>query len=227
MAKQIRSHGRVNLRLIRLDEMIRKGQCRSAAQAAEELEVKPRTIMRDFDLLRDCGAKLEYSPQDRRWNYIEKSFVFPAMRMTEGELIAIFLAERLMHQYRGAPFESQLHNAFARIVEWLPEQVTVDLSTSGGAYSFEIGPTSEIDPVVFDAVNRSISERLTIEINYYSQNVIAHGFEVSNRKLSLLVRDDHKIMWLLCDYVFCLSVSGSGNPLNPLWILGFSDVKNT
>lgn len=196
MTKQIRSHGRVNLRLIRLDEMIRKGHCRSAAQAAEALEVKPRTIMRDFELLRDCGAMLEYSPQERCWRYTEKSFVFPAMRMTEGELIAIFLAERLMHQYRGAPFESQLHNAFARIVEWLPEQVTVDLSTSGGTYSFEIGPTSEIDPAVFDVVNRSISGRLTIEIDYYSQN---RG-ELTRRRINPYHLHNHRGDWYVIAY---------------------------
>jgi predicted DNA-binding transcriptional regulator YafY len=196
MKKQVRSHGRINLRLVRLDEMIRKGCCRSAAQAGEELEVDQRTIMRDFDLLRDCGAKLEYSPRDRCWRYIEKSFVLPAMQMTEGELVAIFLAERLMHQYRGAPFEAQLHNAFAKIVEWLPEQVTVNLSTSGGTYSFEIGPTSNLDPVVFEAINRSISERLAIEINYYSQN---RG-ELTMRRINPYHLHNHRGDWYVIAY---------------------------
>lgn len=196
MTKQIRSHGRLSLRLVRLDEMIRSGRCRSAAQAAEHLEVKPRTIMRDFDLLRDCGAKLEYFPQERRWRYTDKSFALPAMQMTEGEIFAIFLAERLMQQYRGAPFERQLHNAFAKIVEWLPEQVTVDLSAAGSAYTFEIGPTSKIDPEVFEAVNRSISERLTIEIIYYSQN---RG-EQTERRIDPYHLHNHRGDWYIIAY---------------------------
>ncbi len=171
MSKSYRSHDRRLLRLHRLDHMIRSGHCRSAAQAAEELEVSARTIERDFDRLRnDHQAPLEYDPRARRWVYTEKSYALPAFQMTEGELVAIFLAERLMHQYRGAPFENQLRSAFAKITQWLPEQVTVDLSAFGEAYSFEIGPASEVAPEVFQVISRALTNRLTVEITYYSQN---------------------------------------------------------
>src|SRR5262245_22712892 len=53
MDREKRSHGRTTVRLRKLDEMIRNGCCRSATQAATELGVKPRTIMRDIVLLRD------------------------------------------------------------------------------------------------------------------------------------------------------------------------------
>ncbi len=171
MSRGHRSPGRVLLRLHRLDQMIRSGRCRSAAQAAEELEVSARTIERDFDRLRnDHRAPLEYDPQARRWVYTERSYALPAFQMTEGELVAILLAERLMHQYRGTPFESQLRSAFAKITQWLPEQVTVDLSALGEAYSFEIGPASEIDTEVFQAISHALINRLRVEITYYSQN---------------------------------------------------------
>ncbi len=166
-----RSHdSRKSVRLHQLDHLIRSGRCRSAAQAARDIGgVGSRTIQRDFDRLREQGAELEYDQQARQWRYANKSFVLPAMQMTEGELVAIFLAERLMHQYRGAPFEQQLHTAFAKIVEWLPEQVTVDLSAHGSVYTFEVGPTSDFDPAHYATVSRAIAERRTLEMVYYSQ----------------------------------------------------------
>ncbi|NOT58860.1 MAG: WYL domain-containing protein [Acidobacteria bacterium] len=172
MKQNQRSHdSRKSVRIHQLDALIRSGRCRSAAQAARELDVKSgRTIMRDFDILRGQGAELAYDPQARIWRYLNKSFVLPAMQMSEGELVAIFLAERLMQQYRGAPFEQQLHTAFAKIVENLPEQITVDLSASSNAYTFEVGPTSDFDPANYAAISRAIAERRTLEIIYYVQN---------------------------------------------------------
>lgn len=158
-------------RHLRLDNLIRTGRCQSAAQVALELEVSARTVERDFDVLRDrYKAPLKYDQRERRWVYTEDSYGLPAVQLTEGELIAIFFAERLMRQYRGTPSERHLQAAFEKIVRSLPQQVSVDLSALSEAYSFEIGPLSDIDAAVFDVIGRATLRHKTIEITYYSQN---------------------------------------------------------
>jgi predicted DNA-binding transcriptional regulator YafY len=158
-------------RTLRIDQLIRAGRCRSAAHVAEEFEVSPRTIERDFDLLRDrFGAPLAYDRQERRWVYTDKAYALPAVQLTEGELIAIFFAERFMHQYRGTPFEKHLRSAFEKLVQALPEQISVDLAALSEAYSFEAEPVSKLDARAFDAVSQAISNRRTLEITYYTQS---------------------------------------------------------
>jgi len=133
--------------------------------------VSARTVERDFERLRNrLGAPLRYDSRERRWVYTENSYGVPSVQITQGELVAVFLAERLMQQYRGTPFESHLQSAFEKIVQWLPQQVSVDLSAFSQAYSFEIGPISEISAETVDAIGRATLDRETVEINYYSQS---------------------------------------------------------
>jgi predicted DNA-binding transcriptional regulator YafY len=90
--------------------------------------------------------------------------------MTEGELVAIFLAAKVMQQYRGTPYESYLTSAFEKIISALPEEVSVDPVSLAEAYSFEIGPVSQSDADTFTAVSRAATNRQRLEIVYFSQN---------------------------------------------------------
>jgi predicted DNA-binding transcriptional regulator YafY len=171
--KKSRVHARTMRRIFYIDWLIREGKMRSAAEAAKEkdLEVSRRTIERDLALLRySFKAPLKYDRRERRWFYTEKTFRLPAILMTEGELIAIFLAERLIRQYRGAPFERHLKTAFDKIIRALPESVLVEFSPYTEAHSFEIGPITEIDPRVFEVLSRAAINRTTVEITYYTQS---------------------------------------------------------
>jgi predicted DNA-binding transcriptional regulator YafY len=151
--------------------MIRDGRCISASQAAEELEVKARTIMRDFDLLRDrFSAPLKYSSKSRRWIYTEATFSLPVTKLTEGELISIFLAERLMGQYQGTSIEETLKRAFKKICEILPEQISIDWSTIDSTFSFDIGPIAEVSINIFEAISQAAMQYRTLEISYFTQS---------------------------------------------------------
>jgi predicted DNA-binding transcriptional regulator YafY len=170
MPRESRLHERVIPRLLRLDELIRNGHCISATQVGLELGVSRRTIERDLDLLRDrMGAPLVYDSTVRRWRYTESAFAVPAIKLTEGEVIAVFFADRLIRQYSGSPFEPHLRRAFEKIVMALPQQISVDLDTLGEAYSFEVGPVAGVDATVFEAIGRAATNHKTVSITYYSQ----------------------------------------------------------
>jgi len=81
-------------RLARIDCEIRKGDRPNASTLAEILEVHPRTIHRDVEFLRDrLHAPVQYDAQRFGYYYADPSFALPLVRITDGECVALFLAE--------------------------------------------------------------------------------------------------------------------------------------
>src|SRR5690349_7090484 len=124
-------------RLVTLDRMIRAGDYPNARTAAAELEIHPRTVHRDLEFLRDSlGAPLEFCHRHNGYYYREQGYALPLVRLTEGELVALFLAERLLQEYRGTPYAADLATAFRKLTAALPGEVTLDLSHLDEVYSF-------------------------------------------------------------------------------------------
>jgi predicted DNA-binding transcriptional regulator YafY len=123
-------------RLLVLDQMIRGRHYPNARSAAQELEVHPRTVHRDLEFLRDSwGAPLEFSHARNGFYYQDPDYALLLLRLTEGELVALFLAERLMGLYRNTPYAKNLQTAFAKITASLPEGVSVNLATLAESFS--------------------------------------------------------------------------------------------
>ena len=156
-------------RLFRVDHLIRAGSYPNATTMAADLEVHPRTIHRDLDFLRDSwGAPLEYCPQHHGFFYRDSDYAVPLLRLSEGELVALCLAERVMQQYRGTPYEHDLATAFRKLTSHLPEQVTIDLSHLAGSFSFR-GPGTDVgDLRCFRRLTRAVCEGRQLELLYWT-----------------------------------------------------------
>ena len=88
---------------------------------ASALEVDPRTIRRDLEFLRgQCNAPIEFDRVQGSYYSTEPTFRLTLPQLSHGELIALFLTERMTRQYRGAPFEPDLRQAITRLGEMLP-----------------------------------------------------------------------------------------------------------
>src|SRR4051812_27335306 len=111
-------------RMMAIDRAIRDGELPNATTLARELEVTPRTVRRDLTYLRDqLHAPIRFDPTRNGYVYTESSYRLPFLQLTEGELVAVLLAERLLRQYRGTPYEQDLRRAFAKMTEMLPDAV--------------------------------------------------------------------------------------------------------
>jgi len=116
-------------RIVAIDGKIRQGGFPNASTLGRELEVSPRTIQRDIIFMRDrLNAPVEFDPRRNGYYYREPATPLPFFKITEGELVAMFIAERVLKQYRGTYFEHELERAFAKIVDLLPSPVSIDLS---------------------------------------------------------------------------------------------------
>ncbi|MHB1127769.1 MAG: helix-turn-helix transcriptional regulator [Bacillota bacterium] len=93
---------------------------------AASLEVARRSIERDLEYLRDMlGAPLVYDHHRRGCYYADK-FSLPPLTLSQGEVVAIFLAHKLLAQVAGTALEDPVCSAFAKIQQWLPESVTIN-----------------------------------------------------------------------------------------------------
>jgi predicted DNA-binding transcriptional regulator YafY len=93
-------------RMKAIDQALRTGLWPTDKSLAAELEADPRTIRRDLAYMRDrLNAPIAFSKARRGYSYSESTYRLPFLQLSEGELISLYLAERMMHRFRGTPFQ--------------------------------------------------------------------------------------------------------------------------
>ncbi len=181
-----------------LDEQLRHDAYPTAGQAVERFEVSRRTFYRDLDYMRlMLGAPIAYDRRRRGYHYTDKTFSLAAVTLSEGELLALLVAEHILKQYEGTPFGPSLAHAIEKIAGSLNEPVTVDLSGRSSSMLFDLGPIRPPDMQVFNAVAASLRDHLALRIRYYTQS---RGVE-TERVVEPYHLHNHKGDWYLV--AFC------------------------
>ncbi len=156
-------------RIAFIDRAIRAGGWPNANTLARQLEVSPRTVQRDIEFLRDrLQAPIEFDSRRNGYHLCQPDFRLPFFQLTEGELVALFLAERLLQQYRGTYFEIQLEHAFAKMLELLPAPVSIDLSRVAETLSVTPTVLTVKDVETFATISRAVLKRRCLEIDYWT-----------------------------------------------------------
>lgn len=156
-------------RLALIDRLIRSGSHPNASTLARQLEVNTRTVHRDLEFLRDSlGAPLEFSHDHNGYYYRDPDFALPVLRLSEGELIALFLAERLMQQYRGTSYAKDIATAFQKLTAGLPDEVTIDLSHLDEVFSVRPPVVASSDAARFRQLTRAAREGRQLELVYWT-----------------------------------------------------------
>ncbi len=88
--------------------------------------------------------------------------------MAHGELVALYLAERLMRQMEGTPFESDLRHAIAKLGAMLPEGVTVRLDATADMLSVLPASRPYYDPESFCTLATAVVCRHRVEMVYWT-----------------------------------------------------------
>ncbi len=172
----------------------------TAPLVAQQFGCGVRTIYRDFDFLRDeWGTKMEFDRGDLSFRLTEKSAPIPPIGLSEGELVALYFAEKVLDQYRGTPWEKDLTLAFQKIQALLPEQIKVLPDRLDTYLSLDLGPLPQGNPEIFREVAKGLVRGRRIRIRYQSfhSNTTAERTVDPYRFLNLkgdwyLVAWDHK-----------------------------------
>jgi predicted DNA-binding transcriptional regulator YafY len=184
-------------RLAWLDEQLRSNRYPNSRTACEALEINERTFYRDKDFLRDeFNAPIDFDPKRNGFYYTRKDFVLPAVRLTEGELIAAFIAEKVLRQYAGTPYETHLKAAFHKIKELLPDQVSVHLGYFDTALTFDLGPVRSSDDETYQLFSKAATERYRVRMVYYT----ASRDEETERDVDVYHLHNYQGDWFLIAY---------------------------
>ena len=109
---------------------------------------------------------VEYDPVKYGYHYSEEVSAFPTFQVTEGEMVALLVAEKALQQYRGTTFEKPLVSAFQKIEEALPDTISLNLSEWDESISFRTSAIPQLDLNIFDQLAKAVSRKKQLELQY-------------------------------------------------------------
>lgn len=134
---------------------------------ATELEVSEKTIQRDIEFMRyQLGLPIAYDQLHFGFVYTEPVTSFPSIQVSEGEIVALFVAQKALQQYQGTPFEEPLRAAFRKIGHGLKDAVSFSWSELDSAISFRSAGQSLSDLEDFELLSRAVLESAEVEFSY-------------------------------------------------------------
>jgi predicted DNA-binding transcriptional regulator YafY len=143
---------------------------------ADELEVSAKTVQRDLEFMRyRLGLPIEYDQLHFGFHYTEPVSSFPNVDISQGELIALFVGQKALAQYKGTSFEAPLSTAFRKISDGLRDTISVSWTELDSAVSFRTAGRSVADVQVFEALSKAAFK--SVEIRFAYKKLGSKGYE--------------------------------------------------
>lgn len=156
---------------MRIHDALTAGGYPNTTTLARDLEVSPKTVQRDLEFMRDrLNLPLAYDNRRFGYHYTEKVEGFPTLRITEGELFALLVAEKALQQYRGSPFEKRLVGAFRKLTRSLPDTISFNLADWDQTISFRTSAEPVFDPSIIEVIALAAARGRQLRLEYRKPN---------------------------------------------------------
>jgi len=154
-------------RMLKIHQAIQRRNYPNASTLAETLEVSTKSIHRDVEFMRErLNLPLEWDGSRGGYCYSEAVNAFPTLQITEGELVALVVAEKALQQYRGTSFEKPLLSAIKKMEQSLPETISLSLSDVEQTISFRTRAEPILNLEIFDTLAKATAARQQLELAY-------------------------------------------------------------
>ncbi|MAS96859.1 MAG: hypothetical protein CMO55_27020 [Verrucomicrobiales bacterium] len=154
-------------RVLRIHEMISRGNFPNCSTIARELEVNRKTIQRDINFMRDeLDLPLEYDETSHGYRYTRPVNEFPFLKTTAEDLVALILARNALNPLKGSALEASLRSSFQRMQSGMSDRVTIPWSDVDQAFSVQSMGMAEHDVFLFNRLAKSVLECREIEFEY-------------------------------------------------------------
>lgn len=161
-------------RMTYIHEQLQLDKNPNCSTLAAHFEVSSKTIQRDLEFMRDrWNLPLAYDETRHGYYYTEPVENLPLVTMSEGELVALLVAQKAIEQYAGTAFEAPLTNAFAKLTAQLDGPVTVALGAARHVFSFKAAGPAKADLELFRQLSQAVLETREIEFDYRSLGAAA------------------------------------------------------
>ena len=152
---------------MKIHQAIQSGTFPNGTRLARELEVSTKSIQRDLDFMRDrMNLPIEFVPASHGYRYTEPVDAFPTLQITEGEFVALVVAEKALQQYRGTSFEKPLLSAIKKLEESMPDTFSLNFSDWEQTISFRTSAEPILNVEVLDALARATAKRAQLSLAY-------------------------------------------------------------
>jgi len=154
-------------RMLRIHEELRRGALVNCTMLMHALEVSRKTVVRDIAFMRDrLELPIEFDSGVQAYRYTEKVNAFPTVNVTEGELLALLVAQRALEQYRGTPFHHQLEVAFGKLAGGLRDKISFSPADELSAVSFKNIGLGKTDLTVFNPLSAAVLKGVEVGFDY-------------------------------------------------------------
>ena len=154
-------------RMMRMHQLLQTGKFPNASRLAGEFDVSTKSIHRDLEFMRDrLGLPLAFNAERNGYYYTQQVRSFPTLQMTEGELMAMVVAEKALQQYRGTNLEKPLLSAFKKMSASLPDTISVNLADWEQTISFSTRAEPILDLATFKILGEATANREQLELLY-------------------------------------------------------------
>lgn len=162
-------------RMQRVFGIIKHTKFPSRERLATELEVTTKTVQRDLDFMRDrMGLPIAYSRREGGYYFSEDVKDFPLLQITEAEIVSVFIAQKVLAQYRGTPFEAPLRSAFDKLKSGFHGQMSVSWDDMDSALSFRNIDPCPMETTVFDLCSKATQRHVELGFQYRKLNSTAY-----------------------------------------------------
>lgn len=144
-------------RMLKIHDELRRGALINCTKLMASLEVSRKTVVRDIAFMRDrLDLPIEFDAQIQAYRYTQPVNAFPTVNVTEGELLALLVAQRALEQYRGTPFHRQLEVAFGKLAAGLRDRISFSPADEIRTVSFKNIGLGRTDLAVFNALSGAV-----------------------------------------------------------------------
>ncbi len=129
--------------------------------------VSQKTVQRDIEFLRDqMNAPIDYDREKKSYYFTEATWSMPAMVVSEGEILAVLLASKVLEQYHGTPVSNNLRQIFTKLSEMLTDKVKIPPEHLFTQFSFRGPPARSITSEIWLTVIQGLSQQRTLRFRY-------------------------------------------------------------
>lgn len=154
-------------RMLKIHDELRRGALVNCTKLVRSLEVSRKTVVRDIAFMRDrLDLPIEFDPRIQAYRYTHPVNAFPTVHVTEGELLALLVAQRALQQYRGTPFHRQLELAFEKLARGLRDKISFSPADELRAVSFKNIGLGKTDLAVFNALSGAVLRQEEVTFDY-------------------------------------------------------------
>ena len=155
--------------LMKIDQSIKNGEYPNVKKLNEKngWDFSRSTIGRYIEILKnDYDAPIEYDFQKNGYYYTDPTFYLQRVMLNEGELLTLSTILPLLEQYKNTPLEESYRKLMSKLIEMLPDSITVDSALINNEVHFISEPITTLADGVFENVLKATKLHQTLNMEY-------------------------------------------------------------